>query len=379
MLALVALIVVGPLFAVSGNRVQAAETSNGPQLELAISEEFTGGSVAMPNTGDGGGGTNGNSVNVTEAISSESQFVAEVGEGSFTTGARPSSSGASIVSSESAFQTASGGARGDVAIGDEVSFTTVFGEGQFTTLAPPGGGGGGGGGSGGGGSSGEGGSSGGGGGGGSLRRVPPLATAGASVCPPYLWKFIKRGANNDPVQVRRLQTFLRDEQGFKGLAVTGFYDEVTFAAVSVFQRRYFRDVLAPWGLKDATGWVYITTTLTINNLHCQRDTRHNLNFRSQVKSATSLVPIATSTPIALLASSTIINASPQPIVSGWEEGSWWLIGVLLVAFGAMIGYISQLRKRVKELEALPSLDGGDDGLDQFNTDGINENDQIDET
>jgi hypothetical protein len=162
----------------------------------------------------------------------------------------------------------------DLAISDEVSSDTgTDGEGTFTTLPDDdddddGGGGGGGG----------GGSSGG-------RRSPrpaPPEVLGERTCVfPYLTKYIKFGAPNDPVEVVKLQRLLREFEGFE-LAITGIYDEPTLTAVMIFQRRYAGPVLEPWGLSvnQPTGFVFITTTLTINNLYCERSLAHNLDLRN---------------------------------------------------------------------------------------------------
>jgi len=97
---------------------------------------------------------------------------------------------------------------------------------------------------------------------------------GASTsCGIYLKTFIKRGAKNDPEDVKRLQVFLNANLG-KNIPVTGFYGDETFKAVEEFQVKYSLFVLAPWvpyGLHDdktSTGYVYKTTQRWINILNC---------------------------------------------------------------------------------------------------------------
>jgi peptidoglycan hydrolase-like protein with peptidoglycan-binding domain len=82
-------------------------------------------------------------------------------------------------------------------------------------------------------------------------------------------KFIKLGAANDPSEVKKLQTFLRDYEGFSGLAVTGFYDQATYNAVKKFQAKYASDVLTQWGLSSPTGYVYTSTIKEINEIYCK--------------------------------------------------------------------------------------------------------------
>lgn len=159
----------------------------------------------------------------------------------------------------------------------ENNFTTLPStpnEGNFTTLSE---------------SSGDNGGGGGGGGGGGHRHrsspVITLASSGLSTnsCSfPYLTKYIKFGQANDRNEVIKLQRFLRDFESFTNLAITGIYDEPTLTAVMVFQRRYAQDILVgPWGLdkNQPTGYVFVSTTLAINNLYCQRGTANNLDLR----------------------------------------------------------------------------------------------------
>ena len=87
----------------------------------------------------------------------------------------------------------------------------------------------------------------------------------------YLLEFLKIGEDNNPVEVRKLQTFLRDSEGFTSLQVTGFFDQTTFDAVSEFQQRYEPDILEPWALPGPTGYVYITTKKKVNEIYCGKE------------------------------------------------------------------------------------------------------------
>ena len=87
----------------------------------------------------------------------------------------------------------------------------------------------------------------------------------------YLLEYIQVGANNNPVEVLKLQDFLHNEEGFDAVSFTGVYDEATLAAVHVFQNRYAKDILEPWGEPQSTGYVYYTTQKKINELHCENE------------------------------------------------------------------------------------------------------------
>jgi hypothetical protein len=131
---------------------------------------------------------------------------------------------------------------------------------------------------------GGGGSSGGGGGGGNC--IAPLIYSNGSCvlpispqpinqnqnnssnqCGPYLLKYIKLGAKNDPVEVKKLQKFLVDHEGEK-LIIDGRYKKVDYVAVKRFQLKYTGDVLGPWGTSSPTGYVYKTTVAKINSFMC---------------------------------------------------------------------------------------------------------------
>lgn len=86
----------------------------------------------------------------------------------------------------------------------------------------------------------------------------------------YLFDYLKMGWPNDPIEVRKLQTFLKDIEGYSSVSVTGFFDQATFDAVEAFQEKYSTDVLIPWGYlpTSPTGFVYITTKKKINEIYC---------------------------------------------------------------------------------------------------------------
>ncbi len=130
--------------------------------------------------------------------------------------------------------------------------------------------------------------SGGGGGGhssGSSRVISstPVATTTPTlpaVCRPYLLKYIKFGADNDPVEVLKLQAFLKVFEGRNDIPLDGIYGTATYNAVKDFQKKYGLDVLNPWGIGDSTGYVFITTTIKINYIYCGNPARITLNLRN---------------------------------------------------------------------------------------------------
>ena len=80
--------------------------------------------------------------------------------------------------------------------------------------------------------------------------------------------YLRIGINNDPAQVIKLQAFLKVFEKFDYVTVNGVFDETTLMAVNEFQLRYRSEVLAPWGIDNPTGYVYITTLGKINQIVC---------------------------------------------------------------------------------------------------------------
>jgi uncharacterized repeat protein (TIGR01451 family) len=88
-------------------------------------------------------------------------------------------------------------------------------------------------------------------------------------CEQYLVEFIKKGDDNNPDEVRKLQSFLVDFAGFTEVKTTGIYDTTTVGALSAFQARHAQDILEPWGIDSPTGYVYYTTQKEINQVYCR--------------------------------------------------------------------------------------------------------------
>lgn len=95
--------------------------------------------------------------------------------------------------------------------------------------------------------------------------VDPSALTGSCV---YVNSYLKKGADNDPREVKNLQAFLRGVEKDTTVEVNGVFDDTTYNAVLKFQSKYADDILMPWGVDAPTGYVYITTKRKINEIFC---------------------------------------------------------------------------------------------------------------
>ncbi len=98
--------------------------------------------------------------------------------------------------------------------------------------------------------------------------IPPPAPEVPSSCY-YLFDYLRKDFNNNPVEVIKLQVFLRDLEGHSGLQITGVYDDQTIAALNEFQNKYKDDILTPWGHTAPTSYVYILTKKKVNEIYCK--------------------------------------------------------------------------------------------------------------
>jgi hypothetical protein len=97
--------------------------------------------------------------------------------------------------------------------------------------------------------------------------IPGQVLGNFTFCP-YLTQYMRMGAQNDPMQVMRLQAFLKSFEGYDYVTINGIFDQATHQAVSAFQLKYSADILAPWGISHSTGFVYLTTLKKINEIIC---------------------------------------------------------------------------------------------------------------
>lgn len=96
----------------------------------------------------------------------------------------------------------------------------------------------------------------------------PVVTSGGGSCY-YLYDYLRKDFNNNPIEVRKLQVFLRDLEGFTTIQVTGVYDDQTIVALDAFQARYKDDILTPWGHTAPTSYTYILTKKKVNEIYCR--------------------------------------------------------------------------------------------------------------
>ncbi|MDE2041156.1 MAG: peptidoglycan-binding protein [Patescibacteria group bacterium] len=94
------------------------------------------------------------------------------------------------------------------------------------------------------------------------------STTPNAACPLLRVQVMEHGWANDPVQVSKLQAFLKNYEKFD-VDVNGVYDDKTVAAVKAFQTKYMSTIMGPWGATQPSGITYITTVKEINNLACQ--------------------------------------------------------------------------------------------------------------
>jgi len=136
-----------------------------------------------------------------------------------------------------------------------------------------------------------------------------LGIATSTECAPYLTSFLKYNQKNDTENVRRLQTFLK-EQGSFTAPITGYFDSSTAAAVKTFQQQHAAAILTPWGLTSPTGHVYYTTQKTINELKCANEK----TFPLTIAQATEIERYKQYSVPTITAPATPIIPPPEPVV-----------------------------------------------------------------
>ncbi len=101
-----------------------------------------------------------------------------------------------------------------------------------------------------------------------IRQSPSPKILVEQACVPLLITYMRIGLSNDADEVRKLQNFLRDREGFAGVVTTGIFDGATQKAIVSFQQKYSKEVLGPWSAEVGTGYVFKTTIKKINELNC---------------------------------------------------------------------------------------------------------------
>ena len=153
------------------------------------------------------------------------------------------------------------------------------------------------------------------------------------------------------------------------MPLNGVYDETTYQAVKLFQQRYAKDVLTPWGINEPTGYVFITTQLAINNIYCDRSTSNSLDLRGIYKRGVESGRAPVIKPSDLnLGTSTPDFIGPMPegpedvgqkesfwqvaaigLANFWQDSCGWLN--ILLAILAITFFILWVRERNKRDDA----------------------------
>ena len=180
--------------------------------------------------------------------------------------------------------------------------------------------------------------------------------AGASTgCNPYLLKYIKLGADNDPEEVKKLESFLNEYLGVN-LPINGIYEEADYNAVKQFQLLLKDDVLAPWvavgclpTIDTPTGYVYRTTKWTINNFFCP-EPRPDVSDETCTggiiiglgEEEGTVLGEATTTPTTTTETTppeeTGTTAAPENGAKPSQNWLWYLIGIIVIGGVVYLAY-----------------------------------------
>jgi murein DD-endopeptidase MepM/ murein hydrolase activator NlpD len=95
-------------------------------------------------------------------------------------------------------------------------------------------------------------------------------------------------------EIKALQIALKKENLFQK-SINGYFDYSTFKAVKLFQEKYKKEILIPWGFKKSTGFVGIATRTKLNDLYGCTKIYNSSLFLQQgdtliIKIKTSLLP-----------------------------------------------------------------------------------------
>lgn len=108
----------------------------------------------------------------------------------------------------------------------------------------------------------------------STGRVLGVATNSVETCGRYLRDYLGFEKPATRYEILKLQLFLASQKIYTSHNGISIFDQETFKNVRVLQARYQKDILEPWvaaGRMPAptpTGYVFLTTRHTINNLVC---------------------------------------------------------------------------------------------------------------
>jgi hypothetical protein len=121
--------------------------------------------------------------------------------------------------------------------------------------------------------------------------VTPVVTTAVNFCPvsDFIVSYMRKGSQNDPNEVRKLQWFLNAYEN-TNLVINGTFDDATEQAVKLLQSRHSDEILAPWNVSEPTGIVYITTSSYINRFFCKENPLYkagDLDTRIQITAPAS--------------------------------------------------------------------------------------------
>jgi virulence-associated protein VapD len=129
---------------------------------------------------------------------------------------------------------------------------------------------------------------------------------------PLVTTYMKIGAVNDVAQVTKLQNFLKNVEKIN-VVVTGAYDVQTVSAVKAFQNKYPATTMGPWGITEATGNVYITTTKKINQIACNQALTLNSSELALINAGKNAIASAKAQPGVSASTIDSNSSTEQPI------------------------------------------------------------------
>ncbi len=155
----------------------------------------------------------------------------------------------------------------------------------------------------------------------------------------YLFDYLKQGWNNNPVEVKKLQVFLRDLEGFS-VEVTGVYDDQTVSALNAFQNRYKDDILTPWGHTAPTSFTYITTKKKVNEIYCKMAFPVTAQQQTEIDAYRAFLQGLSDAGVTIGAPTEEQNNQPV-IIDTNEVGTLFPDGVSTTSLGTLAGAPSQ--------------------------------------
>jgi hypothetical protein len=212
-----------------------------------------------------------------------------------------------------------------------------------------------------------------------VRPVTTGITGPELVCPAvnFLTAFLRKGIDNNPNEVRKLQYFLNTYEG-ANLAIDGDFNNATEAAVIALQTKHSDQILAPWGVTTVpTGIVYITTARYINKVFCAgnptytgneslKDIIDNTVLYPNVDNSSQfdgVIGQATTSTGSISNVAGVFGAMSQRVIDFLKDIPWYQILILLlILIGAGLIIAPTLRRNVAVDDFYMSLIRGSSAL-----------------